>query len=129
AVIAADGEVLEAGSVTVMGDNGEVSCASNDFTEADVGSYAICLGLGKTSWKNVISLYSAKRATIVSGKLESEDKTVKVSGKTYKVVNSTMVLAQPTSPYPADYIANGGSMGDTVNLVLDDAGVCYAIYQ
>ena len=105
------------------------SCTSDAFTKADIGSYAIVSALGKTSWKDIVSIYSAKRATIVSGKLESEDKTVKVSGKTYKVVNGTMVQAQPTSPYPADYIAAGGSVGDTVNIVLDEAGVCYALYS
>ncbi|MBQ7566802.1 MAG: S-layer homology domain-containing protein [Oscillospiraceae bacterium] len=129
AVVSSDGTVLQPGTVTVTALGNPISVESDEFTEADIGTFVLCKVYGKSSWKEAVELKEVIRPTIVTGKLQSEDKTVKVDGKTYTTLYSTMATAQDVTPYPADYIAAGGSVGDTINLVLDDAGVCYAIYQ
>ena len=126
ASIAADGSILEPGSVTVEGDK---TCECNDFTPDDVGSYALCLMLGKTSWKESESLYSAKKANIVTGTLDSEE-GIKVGGKNYTCSYATMSSNQGSiSATAKEYIAGGGSVGDTVSVVLDENNVAYGIFQ
>ena len=127
-VVSNDGEVVTPGSVTVTYGGSEFSCECNEFTTADIGSYALCYTNGK-KWREVTAIVEAFKPNIVTGELQSEDQSVKIGGKTYKALFTTLANYQDVSPYPADYIAAGGSMGDTVHAVTDANGIVYAIYS
>ncbi|MBQ7566803.1 MAG: S-layer homology domain-containing protein [Oscillospiraceae bacterium] len=128
-IVAANGTVMEHGKVTVAALDKELSCESDDFTEADIGDYAICTVLGDPYWTIAGTLLSAERAKIVTGVLQSDSNTLVVSGKTYTTLYATMVgKAQSATPYPADYIAGGGALGDTIKVALDKDNIAYVIW-
>ena len=129
AVISSDGSVLQPGTVTVTALGNPITAESNEFTDADIGTFVLCQVYGKTSWKEAVELKKAIRPTVVTGTLQSEDKTLKIDGKTYTTSYSTMATAQDVTPYPADYIAAGGAVGDTVHVALDENNIAYAIWQ
>ena len=89
-------------------------------------AFYVCYG---KKWREVTAIVDAFKPTIVTGELQSEDQSVKISGKTYKALFTTLANYQDVSPYPADYIAAGGSLGDTVHAVTDARGIVYAIYS
>ena len=128
--VSAAGKVLTDGSVTLDVNGVPMVCVSNDFTEADIGTYALFDYNCTTTWTAVKSLVSVRKAKTVSGILSSEDDTVKVGGKTYNtLLVDAGVKANTPMPYTAaGYLANGGAVGDTVTLILDPVtNMCYGI--
>ena len=124
-VMAADGGIMEHGSVTL--ENG-LAHESDEFTEADVGSYALFEGNCQSSWKNPPkSIHRVWKPTIVTGKLGSDASYV-IGGKTYKTPHST-IANNDSMQDVKQYIEAGGQVGDTVNAVIDEFGTCYMIYQ
>ena len=122
-VKAADGSIEVAGSVTfdVYG-----TCPGNDYKADDVGKFGLFNGVSKKTWTAPSKAQEAFACKYVSGKLEAfeKEKSVTVDGKVYPYAYVSMVA------YPADkYVEDGGAIGDTVNLLLDDFGFCYAVWK
>ena len=119
----ADGSVKTPGSVT-FDPCGTIP--SNDYTAADVGKYGLFRGVSSNGWVNASKAVESVAPTYVTGKLEANEKgvSVTVDGKTYPYpyVELAAVTAEK-------YLEAGGKIGDTVNLVLDSYGCCYAIWK
>ena len=122
-VLNADGSVKTPGSVT-FGNYG--ACPSNDYTAADVGKYGVFRGMSSSGWATVSRAIESVAPTYVTGKLEANEKEVSVTvdGKVYPYPYSALVAVTAEQ-----YLEAGGKIGDTVNLVLDPYGFCYAIWK
>lgn len=97
--------ILEDGVVTL--ENG-MSFVSNDFTAADVGTYAAYTGLGKTTYAIAVEPVEIFRCEAVKGSLlNSDNKAVRLGSKSYPTANFAAVT-------PESYIEAGGSTGDSV---------------
>lgn len=122
-VKAADGSVEVDGSVTFE-EYG--ACPSNDYTQADVGKYGLFNGSSTKSWTKVSKATEGVAATYVTGKLEAceTDKSVTIDGTVYPYPYTAMVARSADK-----YLEEGGAIGDTVTIVLDSYGFCYAVWK
>ena len=127
--VSSSGRVLAPGSVSLNVGGTPMKCDSNEFTKADVGSYALITFQGGKSWTLATSAVTAERAKTVTGVLETEDNTLRVSGKLYPMldVKSNIQANCPTPFTPETYIAAGGKVGDNVILIMDLNGVVHGI--
>ncbi len=122
ASIGEDGTVETPG--IVMFDNGK-TIESNDFTEADVGTYALTYSTGKSRSKPTTPV-EIFRGEIVTGTLDALNpkKNLKVGGKTYAF---PYMLTDNSGM--KKYLENGGAIGDTVNLLVSDDGYAIALWK
>ena len=128
--LAGDGSVIEHGSVTIECGGKTFTEECDLFTAEDVGGYAVVVFNGKGSWKNAdggVALILGK-ATVKTGTLDAED-GIKVGGKTYPVLTTTQSASQSIYADGKAYIAAGGSVGDTVCVVVDAQGVGLGITE
>ena len=124
AVFYSDGTVETPGVVSF--ENG-FSCESNDFTEADVGTYASVYVMGSSSLHKPTKAVAAYKAKNVTGKLtayNAKKSTLAIDGTTYKMAswydkNSTI----------KKYTTDGGAIGDEVGIVLNDDNVIVALWK
>ncbi len=121
-VLAADGSVQTPGSVTFE----ELSpFASDAFKASDVGSYGLVWGRAKKTWSSCVEAFDVSRGTVVAGTLTAYDgKSVTVDGKTYSYPHEKLVARSAEA-----FCKDGGKSGDTVNLLRDDVGLCYAVWN
>ena len=109
AVKTSDGRVLEPGSVTFENGN---TLENDEFTEADIGSYACVQGMCDSSWYNDFkTITNAFRGEIVSGKLTKADKSgFTVGGKTFKTTNHSQISGE-------EWLAGGHEIGEEVHVL------------
>ena len=125
----ADGTVQTHGSVTF--ENG-LSCVSDAFTKADIGSYALYRGVGD---KNVlyyrvpvaVKIVEAWPGKVLTGTLTDRAlrQSATIDGKLYRypyLYISSFITAD-------SYLEEGGALGDTVHYLLDEYDTLYAIWQ
>lgn len=119
APIVVGNEVLEPGSVTL--DNG-MTIETNEFSPDDIGNYCMYNGVGQTTWNTLTLGTEVARGTIITGVLDScgDATNVKIGGKTYLFNRFPCVTG-------ADYVAAGGSEGDTVKGLVYN-GIIYAVW-
>jgi hypothetical protein len=120
AVMNADGTVKT--PTTVVFESGR-SCPSEEFTKADIGSYAGVLGTGGTSMHKITQANTAIRGTLVKGKVTgSGKKSISIDGKEYPIqlfvedAEASAYLAKPTK-------------GDEVNVLISDLGCVFMLWK
>ena len=127
----ADGTVAEPGSIFLHSPplgvvNASLYFQTNDFTQADVGDYVFYWGNGSSDgWLQCTKATAVARGTIVTGKLTAQEPGVSVTidGKTYPYAEKRFTAM------PADRYLRTGNLGDTVKILLDDNGFCYAVWK
>ena len=123
ATLAADGSVIIDGSVTF---ESGLSCVSSDFTEEDVGKYALYYATGNKTMNVPTQIHEVVKGTIVTGTLTEYNakSALAIDGKSYKFCRNL-----GTASVAKKYLENGGAIGDLVNILITPDGFVAAVWQ
>ncbi|MBR0311004.1 MAG: hypothetical protein IJQ98_01265, partial [Oscillospiraceae bacterium] len=123
ATLAADGSVIIGGSVTF---ESGLSCNTDEFTEEDVGKYALYYATGSKTMNVPTQIHEVVKGTILTGTLTAYNAKTGLSldGKSYKFCGQL-----GTASVTKKYLENGGAVGDLVNVLITPDGFVAAVWQ